>query len=163
MDNFGRLFHQAMRNDPLHVTMKNKKGYSNDSNVYPLLPRYASPRDVQSYVKRLTAFHSELAGEEIQIQQRNTLIADRKYSDFLQNMIYAPWAVDKISNLKIDALGKYITIHSHLREIESNTPIGSFLLSEPESYKKARESYQTILNILFTQIEIWKIIPDDIP
>jgi hypothetical protein len=132
MDNFGRLFHQAMQNDPLHVTMGYKKKCGNDSSIYPLLPRYASPRDVQTYVKKLTAFHSKLTGEEIQIQQRNTLIADQKYSDFLQNMMHASWTTDKISDLKIDAVAKYIHIWKLLREIEYSLPIGTIRLAEGE-------------------------------
>lgn len=123
MDNFGKLFQQAIQKDPLHVTMGYKKKCGDDSSVYPLLPRYPNTNDIRYYTKRLIAFHSELAQTEIQIQHRNTLIANQKCRDLLERMTMAQWSMEQISNLKIDTVERYIHIWKTLREIEWGIPI----------------------------------------
>ena len=140
MENFWEMFEQEIQKDGDHIV----KGLI-AKEVGRWYDEYTMSAEISQLCNKTIEFINELAAEEIRY------IKNKK------------WSRSKQAKIKENYHKQKYSIWQALRHIETEAYMKIFQLPEPEKYRKARESFQTMCNIVCTKIELWLIIPDGIP
>lgn len=138
MENFWEMFKQELRKDGDHLVkglITKEIGRWHDVSTLS--------KEIAQLCNRTIEFINELAAAEIQY------LKDKKWTRWKQAKFEENYHKQKYS------------IWQSLRRIETEVYMSILRLPEPESHRKARESFQTICDIISTRIELWLTIPDD--
>ena len=136
------------------IILRRDKEFVNVTNGYhsgwSLLSEWMAGLEIWQILMDLNffaKFDEELAQWDIQLSEQNGA----------QHMHPG----NKATILQRMSNSEYIKIRNSMLSIERDARLKQKKLPEPENYRRAREAYKTMLDIVITRIAVWAILWDD--